>query len=121
MLNFGLFLIKIGGPSPKEIKEIREMIAGPFVTYNRYFFEDAIRALKTGKPFKSAQRENYEKYLRNSGIMAEVRIKENEDLMARIASKKPISQQGSTVLVRHPPQSGWLDEWGCLKGSRPIS
>jgi len=19
--------------------------------------------------------------------------------------------------VRHPPQSGWLDEWGCLKGS----
>lgn len=23
--------------------------------------------------------------------------------------------------VRHPPQSGWLDEWGCLKGSRPIS
>ena len=21
------------------------------------------------------------------------------------------------VKVRHPPQSGWLDEWGCLKGS----
>jgi carbamoyl-phosphate synthase large subunit len=24
-----------------------------------------------------------------------------------------------TVLVRHPPQSGWLDEWGRLKGGRP--
>ena len=23
--------------------------------------------------------------------------------------------------VRHPPQSGWLDEWGCLKGSRSTS
>jgi len=22
--------------------------------------------------------------------------------------------------VRHPPQSGWLDEWGYLKGSRPV-
>jgi DNA invertase Pin-like site-specific DNA recombinase len=21
--------------------------------------------------------------------------------------------------VRHPPQSGWLDEWGRLKGGRP--
>jgi len=25
-----------------------------------------------------------------------------------------------SVIVRHPPQSGWLDEWGCLKGSRPV-
>jgi len=23
--------------------------------------------------------------------------------------------------VRHPPQSGWLDERGCLKGRRPDS
>jgi hypothetical protein len=23
--------------------------------------------------------------------------------------------------VRHPPQSGWLDEWGRLKGGRPIN
>ena len=22
--------------------------------------------------------------------------------------------------VRHPPQSGWLDEWGRLKGGRPL-
>jgi len=22
--------------------------------------------------------------------------------------------------VRHPPQSGWLDEWGRLKGGRPF-
>ena len=24
-----------------------------------------------------------------------------------------------TVGVRHPPQSGWLSEWGRLKGGRP--
>ena len=23
------------------------------------------------------------------------------------------------ILVRHPPQSGWLDEWGRLKGGHP--
>jgi S1-C subfamily serine protease len=23
----------------------------------------------------------------------------------------------AVLKVRHPPQSGWLDEWGCLKGS----
>jgi hypothetical protein len=24
------------------------------------------------------------------------------------------------VEVRHPPRSGWLDEWGRLKGGRPV-
>ena len=24
------------------------------------------------------------------------------------------------TLVRHPPQSGWLDEWGRLKGGYPL-
>jgi hypothetical protein len=23
--------------------------------------------------------------------------------------------------VRHPPQRGWLDEWGRLKGGRPFT
>ena len=27
---------------------------------------------------------------------------------------------GVRVGVRHPLQSGWLDEWGRLKGGRPI-
>jgi hypothetical protein len=27
---------------------------------------------------------------------------------------------GLTPEVRHPPQSGWLDEWGRLKGGHPI-
>jgi hypothetical protein len=26
----------------------------------------------------------------------------------------------STLRVRHPPQSGWLDEWGRLKGGHPV-
>ena len=26
-----------------------------------------------------------------------------------------------TVIVRHPPQSGWLDEWGRLKGGHLLS
>jgi len=30
-----------------------------------------------------------------------------------------VDQRGEckNIKVRHPPQSGWLDEWGCLKGS----
>jgi len=30
---------------------------------------------------------------------------------------KALGQVADKNKVRHPPQSGWLDEWGCLKGS----
>jgi hypothetical protein len=43
---------------------------------------------------------------------------------------KPVYKKWAPVLgpeivevlkkVRHPPQSGWLDEWGHFKGGRPL-
>src|SRR5215510_16380240 len=33
-----------------------------------------------------------------------------------LADKPPVAH---SLTVRHPPQSGWLDEWGRLKGGHP--
>ena len=32
-----------------------------------------------------------------------------------------VAEDALSQQVRHPPQSGWLDEWGRLKGGRPDS
>jgi hypothetical protein len=43
------------------------------------------------------------------------------DLFRR-ASVKAFIPTANTIrnVVRHPPQSGWLDEWGRLKGGHPL-
>jgi hypothetical protein len=97
--EFWVIVDKVGPLTPAEIEKTRDMMTGMFTTYNRYFFEDALWALKIERPFKSIQREKYEKQLLNLGHMTEFRIKENDKTIERIASKQPISGQGSTVLV----------------------
>jgi hypothetical protein len=98
--EFWVILDKIGPLTPAEIEKTRDMITGMFTTYNRYFYEDALWALKIGRPFKSSQREKYEKHLFNLGLMTEWGIKENDRMMEKIAYKQPISTQGSTVLIK---------------------
>jgi hypothetical protein len=31
-----------------------------------------------------------------------------------------VTVTAAKAVVRHPPQSGWLDEWGRLKGGCPV-
>lgn len=96
--EFWVLLNKMGPLSPAEAQKLREIMTGVATTYQRYFWEDALWALKTGRPFKSLQRERYEKHLLNLGVLTEGRIKENETLTAKIAFKEPTPYQGTTVV-----------------------
>jgi hypothetical protein len=43
----------------------------------------------------------------------------NIDAIAKL-EHEALDRRTPTERVRHPPQSGWLDEWGRLKGGHPL-
>lgn len=88
---------KIGSLSAAEEQKERDMMVGT-ATYQRYFYEDALWALKKGSPYKSLQRENFEKRLLKIGVIPEWRIKENEALIEKIATKKEVPHGGSYII-----------------------
>lgn len=96
--EFWALIDKVGPISTSEVQERRDMTTGVVTIYQRYFHEDALWALKTGHPFKSLERERYEKHLLDLGVMTEWRIKENEALMAKIAVRELIPYQGTTIV-----------------------
>ena len=48
------------------------------------------------------------------------RVEENK-FISQIRSLITLWRQDGNQGVRHPPQSGWLDEWGRLKGGRSFN
>lgn len=97
--EFWTLLDKMGPLSPSEVQKLRDMMTGTVTIYQRYFYEDALWALKAGRAFKSLQRERYEKHLLNLDVITEWRIKENDTLIAKIAAKEPIPYQGTAVVL----------------------
>lgn len=90
---------KAGKISQEQAALVRDLMFGAATVYMRYFYEDALEALKEHQPFKSLQREQYEKQLLKVGAMAEWRVKQNEDLIRQIANRKSIdSPQGKVLL-----------------------
>ena len=77
---------------------IRDWLGEMTTTYMRYYYEDALTALKTGRPFKSLERGSAEKRLLKSGLIPDWRIAENDKLMEKIAAKEPVSSHGSTFV-----------------------
>lgn len=93
-------LLNKTGPLPApEVQQLRDTMTGILTIYHRYFYEDALWALKTGRPFKSLQREEYEKDLLSRGEITEWRIQENETLIAKIAAKEAIPFGGTTIVL----------------------
>ena len=97
--DFHSILKKIGITTSEQMTQLREFMTGVTNTYQRYFWEDALSALKDGRPFKSMQRERYEKYLLSQQIVTEFRIKENEVLIEKISRREPVPLEGQEVVL----------------------
>lgn len=97
--EFWEILNKQGPLSSDQLKDYRDTLINGASIYQRYFFEDALWALKTGRPFKSNEREDYEKILIKNGVLSEWRVKESESLIAAIAKKEPIPSQDGQVIL----------------------
>lgn len=97
--EFWALLDKTGKMSPQQVMRMRDLMFGAATVYMRYFYEDALEALKQHQPFKSSQREKYEKRLLKLGAMTKWRVKQNEDIIKQIAARKPIdTAQGKVQL-----------------------
>lgn len=99
--NFWAIVNKHGG-NPGDIDgledkaEMTATVADGMSNYLRFFYRDALVALKTGKPFMSAERRGW------SNRMSEDRLAKNEELMARIIAKKPVPIQGVNTVLDRP-------------------
>jgi hypothetical protein len=97
--EFWRLLDKVGRMSDGDIATLRETMTGIPVEYMRSFYEDALWAVKSGRPFKSGKTEELEtRYLKRK-LITEWRVRENEDMIRKIALRQPISTQGTTVLL----------------------
>jgi len=89
---------KSGEIGKEETQIIRDIMVGVTSKYMRYFYEDALWALSTGRPFKSNQRESYEEYLLNLDVITKWRIEQNEKMIEKIAYNESIKSDGGEVL-----------------------
>lgn len=98
--EFWSLLEKRNKISEKEVEELRDFIAWAPV-YMKYFYEDSLISIKTGIPYKSKIREEYQNRLSGLGLGAESRMKQNDELMKKIANKEPIEggPPGITILT----------------------
>lgn len=81
---------KHGLPPTDVVKTVRKFILETMVKAQRYFWEDALLALKIQRPHKSVQREQLEKQFVNANLLPEWRVRKNEELIEQIAARKSI-------------------------------
>jgi hypothetical protein len=87
-----------GGLSPEEINELRIKMTGTITIYQSVFWQDALKALRTGQPYKSPQRADYEAAQLKNKMLTLERIIANDVLMTKIASRDPVTQNGQTFV-----------------------
>lgn len=97
--EFWALMDKLGPYSESDLATLKDMMTGPTLTYMRYFFTDALTALETGQPYKSAERQQYEKRLIDLGVMTQYRLNQNESLMQSIAVGQPVTISGETGVM----------------------
>lgn len=87
-----------GLPPTDVVKIVREFIIETMVKAQRYFWEDALLALKTQSPQKSVQREQLEKKFVKANLLPEWRVQKNEQLIEQIAARRPILVRGEKII-----------------------
>lgn len=96
--EFWIYLKKMS-VTEKNVDQVRDMMTGIIVKYQKYTWEAAAQALKTGQLYKSTELENYEKQLKSSGVLSDTRLNENNKFIENVAQKKPILVQGQEIIV----------------------
>ena len=91
-----------GNWSPEEFDRfmvwLRRTMTGIATVYQKLFWEDALWATTSGRPFKSSLRDKLEKEYLRKGLLNEWRIEQNEILINKIANKEAVSTDGRKVL-----------------------
>jgi hypothetical protein len=62
------------------------------------FWEDALWAYRKQEFFKSTMREKVERKYLKYGIISQVRIDQNDEIILKIANRTPLSVQGTEVI-----------------------
>lgn len=74
----------------EEVGLLRDFLTGTSIKGMKYFYEDALLVLSTGRSIKSNARERYEKRLMELGVLSEWRAEENQKLIEKIAKREPV-------------------------------
>lgn len=96
--EFWSIINKYGNVSKENIEQIRDLVTGISNKYMKYFYQDALISMQRGNPYKSAEREAYEKHLIELGLN-EAKFKENDEMMNKIAIKEAVNIQGSSIVL----------------------
>lgn len=97
--TFWAILGKEGALPMAEVQKLRNMATGTATVYQRYFYQDALTSLRSGTPYKSSQREQYEKYLLSLGLISQSRLRKSDQLIATITAQKSIPYKKTTVVM----------------------
>jgi hypothetical protein len=87
------------GATAAQIKVLRERMTGMLTVYYPLFWQDALASLRNGRPIKSAQRQNYEKKMLAQRLITKEAIAANDSRISMIAQRKPITNQGKSVVL----------------------
>ena len=75
-----------------------DTVVGVGLTYQRLFWEDALRAQRSGRPVRSQARSAYEAFLLERRFATAERIRQNNLLIASVAAGEPIQVQGESAV-----------------------
>ena len=77
---------------------MRARMTGMVTELMPLFWEDALWAYRKQEFFKSTMREKVERRYLKYGIISQARIAQNDEIILKIASRAPISAQGTEVI-----------------------
>ena len=80
------------------LKFFRKRMTGVVTELMPLFWEDALWAYRKQEFFKSTMREKVERKYLKYGIISQVRIDQNDEIILKIANRTPLSVQGTEVI-----------------------
>lgn len=92
-------LMKRGNISEAELSQYRETGLQSDIDYYRLLYGDALRSLRIGEPYTSQRRKELEKQKLEAGTLLEEVVERNEELVQRIANRKPVEIRGQKVVM----------------------
>lgn len=88
-----------GTLSVNEIESLKEVTTSVFTSYMKLFYEDALASFKNGETIRSQKRAEYEDNALIKGIFDEKRIKDNSELIRKIANHHPVLINGDEYVL----------------------